>query len=63
MMKISLKTVNHESAESKLSNFTVEARVKGVSEEYAEALAVRLAALGLTAWIKQLDITPEQGEP
>jgi hypothetical protein len=32
--------------------FTVEARVEGVSEDYAEVLAARLAALGLTVWIK-----------
>jgi hypothetical protein len=35
--------------------FTVEARVKGVSEDYADALAVKLAALGLTVWIRGSD--------
>jgi len=36
-----------------IGDFTIEARVEGVGEEYAEALAVRLAAMGMTVWIKR----------
>lgn len=43
---------NEESGQAAVGGFTVEARAEGVSEDYAEALAVKLAALGLTVWIK-----------
>jgi hypothetical protein len=41
------------SGQTPVDLFTVEARAKGVGEEYAEALAVRLAAMGMTVWIKR----------
>jgi len=55
-------SLSDEAWEAVENTFTVEARVEDISEEYAEALATRLAAMGLTVWIKALDITPEQGE-
>lgn len=39
--------------EAAVGTFTVEARVEGVGEAFAEALAVRLAAMGLTVWITE----------
>lgn len=45
---------NERGGQAAVGRFTVEAHVEGVSEDYAEALAVRLAAMGMTVWIRRV---------